>query len=127
MQQILPIFGLVAVAFAFTPVAAASAQVIAPVIPKTISADAVNDKEDKKQREAAVREADELKCGLYQTNTQDPLENVRNGTEMVGIHSCWPADESSGQSTELNDFYAHWSLRELPQKRLVRDYKRESS
>lgn len=127
MQQILPMFGLVAVAFALTPVAAASAQVVAPAMPKIISADPATDKENKRQQEAAVRDAAEWNCGLYQTNAQDPLENVRNGTEMVGIHSCWPADESSGQSTELNDFYAHWSLRELPQKRLVRDYKRESS
>lgn len=127
MQQILPLFGLVAVAFAFTPVAAASAQVTAPVIPDIISKAPATPEESKGQGEAAVRDAEELKCRLYETNEQDPLENVRNGTEMVGIHSCWPADESSGQSTELNDFYAHWSLRELPQKRVVRDYKRESS
>lgn len=127
MQHISPMFGLVAVAFAFTPVAAASAQVTAPVIPDIISKAPAAAEENKGRGEAAVRDAEELKCRLYETKEQDPLENIRNGTEMVGIHSCWPADESSGQSTELNDFYAHWSLRELPQKRLVRDYKRESS
>lgn len=58
---------------------------------------------------------------------QAHIPETRNGTEMVGIHSCWTADEDDDRSTDLNDFYAHWSVRELPlTPPLPRIYKKES-
>ena len=59
-------------------------------------------------------------------NQDEPEPETRNGTELVGMYSCWAADEDNDKFEELSDFYAHWSLRELrPQMPLPRDYARE--
>lgn len=55
------------------------------------------------------------------------IPETRNGTEMVGIKSCWIADEDNDKFNDLNDFYAHWSVRELPLRAaLPRAYDLES-
>lgn len=53
---------------------------------------------------------------------------TRNGTAMVGMLSCWKADEDNESFYDLSDFYAHWSVRELPPETAIpRDYGAESS
>lgn len=64
--------------------------------------------------------------GITETNASSPPD-TRNGTAMVGIYPCWEADEDNPEFEELNDFYAHWSVRELRlAPPMPRDYKRES-
>ncbi len=52
---------------------------------------------------------------------------ARDGTEMVGLYSCWLADEDNDTVQDLTDLYAHWSVRQLRSaKQLPRSYRRES-
>lgn len=67
-------------------------------------------------------------CGFDQALDRGEILETRNGTEMVGIYSCWRADEDNDRSNDLTDFYAHWSVRELSLKEaLPRAYDRESN
>lgn len=61
------------------------------------------------------------------TGTWTSPPEIRNGTGMVGVFPCWKADEDNDAFNELSDFYAHWSVRELPiQPPAPRAYERES-
>lgn len=59
--------------------------------------------------------------------TANNTKETRDGTAMVGIYSCWPAREDDNNGNDLADFYAHWSIRELPKaERTARNYGQES-
>lgn len=56
--------------------------------------------------------------------------DTRFATSMVGIASCWNADEDDNTSRDISETYAHWSIREISRnlklKDSIRDYKGES-
>lgn len=44
---------------------------------------------------------------------EDGVIEPRDATDMVGLYPCWLADEDNDKARDLNDFYAHWSLRQI--------------
>lgn len=75
------------------------------------------------------QDASHNRCDFPQSGdlTASNTKETRDGTAMVGIYSCWIAREDDNNVNDLADFYAHWSIRELPKaERTARNYGQES-
>lgn len=67
------------------------------------------------------------KCQIASIDSQQKPE-VRDATELVGIHACWDANDSNSSYRNLNDLYARWTIERVemgPNDDRPRDYSKE--